>query len=679
MVGKCAAIVLMAVALLISTPLRAAAHAELLNSQPLGGERLGLAPSAVVLVFSEPLSPALSEATVFDPSGRAVTRSPSSAFDIRVSLLTNLPGLYRVTWEAVSAADGHTTDGSFTFTVEALSSPIGPKISSGRTPLDIMVAIARWIEDAALLLIVGMLFVVWLARRESRLSWVRPRLLAPMFAALIAGLVVIGGEAIAAAGVSVGGLVTYLTSGPAGAARVARVCVEAVGCVAIATRTRALLPAVPIALAALSASSHAAGGAVPWVSVAVDTGHLLAAGVWVGGIMAMATLRPPGGWHADGRVLLARFTPWALLGFATSVGLGVIQAVTNVGDASALLTTAYGRLLVIKAAGVTAIVPLSVLAWRHRRVHLRAEAAIGIVVVAAGALLASYPVPARTDTASPPATPVVVAALPRGDEFTLGGQAGQTLVGLTLDPAIPGMNQVTVYVANDGVSPAQRLDVTALLNGHNLPLHVCGDSCRHARVALVGGEAISLRVTGAQGGEADFRLPALPAPDGSTLLRTALAGMGRLHSVTLHETLTGGAGTTIVTDYEEVAPDMLEWTQPGGSAAVVIGAIRYTRAQGRDLWTEETGNPTVSEPAFSWELFSPDVGVHVLGSAKIGAIPTTEIAFFAGAAATPVWFRFYVDDHGLVRRAEMAAPGHFMTQTFADFNAPLNVERPAVG
>jgi hypothetical protein len=70
----------------------------------------------------------------------------------------------------------------------------------------------------------------------------------------------------------------------------------------------------------------------------------------------------------------------------------------------------------------------------------------------------------------------------------------------------------------------------------------------------------------------------------------------------------------------------------------------------------ETGNPIVTEPAFSWGLFSPDIEVHVVGSAMVGTVRTTEIAFFAGAPGTPVWFRFFVDDHDLVRRADMTAP-----------------------
>jgi copper transport protein len=678
MARKCGAIIAITVGLLICTAVSAAAHAALLRSQPADGARIGIAPSAVVLDFSEVLYPALSHASVTDPGDRVTTAAPLSAFEIRVGLLTNLPGVYQVTWQAVSAADGHATHGSFIFTVEATSAAgVAASSSSRATVLDFVVAIARWIEDGALLLTFGMLFMAWVARRGPQLAWVRPRLLPPMVA-LAAGLVVVGGEAASASGASAGSVIAYFGSGPAGMARIARIGAEALTCIAISTRDRAAWPALLVALTALSLSGHAAGAKAPWLSVTLDVGHLVAAGVWVGGLMAMATLRPTGGWSAGGRALLQRFTPWALLGFGTSVCLGVLQASVNLGSASALLTTSYGRLLIAKAMGIAVMVPLSLLAWKQRRVHLRTEAAIGVIVIGAAALLASLPVPARSDENGGAAIAAVAASLPRGDDLTLGGQAGQTLVGLTLDPAAPGTNQLTVYVAGD-VAGAQSVDVSARVNGQNVTMRWCGSTCRHASVSLLGGEPVSVRVAGRMGGTAHFWVPPLPAPEGSTLLAAALGRMQRLHSVTLHETLTGGAETTIITDYREVAPDLLEWSQPGGSTTVVIGSLRYTRAHAGATWTVETGNPPVPEPAFSWGLFSPYVGAHLLGQALVDGVRTTQIAFFAGTPATPVWFRVFIDDHGLVRRADMAAPGHFMIQTFASFDAPLSIGRPNRG
>ena len=677
MIGKGGVVAALAITLLVSTPLRAAAHAELLSSVPAASARLGLAPAAVVLDFSEPLSPALSEATVVDPSGRPYGAHPTSGFELRVALLTNLPGTYRVTWHAVSATDGHSTQGSFTFTVEANGGASADAVTPGPAPLDVVVAAARWIEDAALLLAFGMLLIGWLAHRITGLDWVRPRLLPAVLVALGAGAVVVIGET-AMAGVSTGGALTYLTASPAGLARIARVSFEALACAAVATRSRLLLAiALTFGLAALSASGHAIGAKPAWFGVTLDAAHLIAAGIWIGGIVAIATLRPPGGWRTSGRELLHRFTPYALAGFAASVGLGALQAVGSVGDVGALVTTAYGRILIAKASAVVAIIPLSVVAWKYGRTHLRAEAVIGVMVIGAAALLASFPVPARTGPGAGLPSTTAASGLPSGDELTLGAEAGQTLVGLTVSPAVPGTNAVTIYVDDgDGVPSAPTVAVTAVINGRSVALRACGTTCRNASATLLGNDSFSVHVGGVQGGTAEFRTPALPVASGTALLSRALSHMARLHSVALHETLTGGAGTTIVTDYHEVAPDLLEWSQPGGGATIVTGSTRYTRTQADQPWSVETGNPTVAEPGFSWTLFSPDSGVHLVGAAQIDGVATTEVAFFAGGPVTPVWFRFYVDAEGLVRQANMTAPGHFMTQTFGNFNVPFGITRP---
>lgn len=105
----------------------------------------------------------------------------------------------------------------------------------------------------------------------------------------------------------------------------------------------------------------------------------------------MATLRPPEGWRRGGIVLLRRFTPFALATFATTICFGILEGLTNVGTISALTGTAYGRVLLIKAGCVALMIPLSLVAWRLHRPRLRVEASLAVAVVAAAALLASFP------------------------------------------------------------------------------------------------------------------------------------------------------------------------------------------------------------------------------------------------------------------------------------------------
>ncbi len=664
---------LLASAMLVLAPQHAAAHAVLVHSEPADLSVLGTAPGAVVLDFSQALQPSLSQATVIAPSHQVVTGGPTSAREIRVDLLSGLPGEYTVAWTAVSAADGHATLGTLSFSVEA-SAAHAPAAggSGGLSPLELGITAARWVEDAALLVAVGMLFIGWLGRRRPDLDWVRSHVLAPMVTALVAGVMVVAGEVAAAAPATPAGVIGYLTAGPTGIARVARVVLEITGVVIIARHGRVRWPAVVVALVALAASGHAAASGAAWWTVTVDSLHLLAAGIWAGGIIALATLRPPRGWQQDGGVILMRFTPWALAAFTTTVGLGIVEAEGALGGLTALLTTPYGRILLAKATGVLLMIPLSIAVWRFRRFSPRAEAVIGVGVIAAAALLAAYPVPARTATSSAAAhqsVPTFPSGLPGAQDLTMGGQAGEVLVGLSINPARPGSNRLTFYVLPaEGAAAAARLSVQASADGRPLALTRCGDTCRTARAVLSGADRVIAAVAGRHGGSAAFRLPVLPAPDGATLVRIARSSMAQLHSLTFHETLTGGAGTTITTDYVEAAPDSLQWTQPGGAALVAIGSSRYTRTHSSDPWAVEAGDPVTREPQFMWQYFSQSLAAHIVGEQVTDGAPTTAVSFFSGVAGTPIWFRFEVDAEGLVRHAEMLAPGHFMTQSYADFN-----------
>jgi copper transport protein len=673
---RSSAAALLVACLFLSTPIVASAHAELVLSVPADGAVLGVTPGSVLLYFSEQINPSLSEATVTGPGGETVTGPPAAARLIQVDLDTNLPGAYHVTWKAVSDVDGHTTSGAFSFTVGEPPGVTVTNASNGPSATNWVVTVARFIEDLALILAVGSLFTLWLGRREEPLTWVQPELLLVFGVALGAGVVVVLGEAVAAAGANLHGVIAYLTTGLAGTARVARVLLESLACLAVARRLYAVAGVILVPLVvALAASGHAASSVF---GVALDSGHVLTAGVWVGGIITMATLRPPDGWSAGGRALLTRFTPWALTAFVATIALGVVQAVLNVGTWSALVTTNYGRVLIAKSAAVLLLIPLSLLAWRRRSPHLRVEAAIGVTVVLAASLLAAFPLPVDSGTAANTVQLTADAGLPHGADLTIGAQAGQTLVGVTVVPGRPGRNTLTVYVLSaDGAGASASLALSATVDGHTAQLTGCGATCRAATVTLTGGDALAIRVGGPEGGIASIRLPSLPAPDGTALLDSALARMKSLSSVTMHETLTSGTGLpTDVTDYEEVAPDRLKWTEPGGAAAVSIGNAFYARESAGAPFVAQTGHDPVSEPSFAWQYFPAATAVHLLGVATVNGVRTTVVGFFTGEPGTPVWFRFYIDAADQIELSDMSAPGHFMTQSFAHFDAPLAINLP---
>ncbi len=104
------------------------------------------------------------------------------------------------------------------------------------------------------------------------------------------------------------------------------------------------------------ANGHAANVARPVAHVLAGAVHLLAAGVWLGGVAALAlTLWPTAGTSRRDAAVLARAvrTPFgALAGGALLVAVltGLIAAGTQVASVDALLTTNYGESLLAKSA-----------------------------------------------------------------------------------------------------------------------------------------------------------------------------------------------------------------------------------------------------------------------------------------------------------------------------------------
>jgi copper transport protein len=126
-----------------------------------------------------------------------------------------------------------------------------------------------------------------------------------------------------------------------------------------------------------------------------DALHVLSAGMWAGGILALASLRPPDGWRSpQARMLLERFAGVALIAFAVTALTGVLRATEELATLSDLWTTSYGLVLTLKSLGVVVMLTLSSLAWRRGLPVARVEAGVATLVIALTALLAAFPLPA---------------------------------------------------------------------------------------------------------------------------------------------------------------------------------------------------------------------------------------------------------------------------------------------
>ncbi len=620
-------LVLASAALLLVLPGTASAHAVPVSATPAPGARLGATPAAVVIVFDEPLVPRLSGTTVIDPAGRRFTGEVSGK-TIRVPLATNAPGIYQVDWKTVSVIDGHTITGTFQFGVgvsPAVAAASPGTTAQGPTASDVIVAVLRGIEYALLLLACGLALLSMLGRGlPLRLPAV------PVAAALlVTGVAVVATEAVlASSGASVAGIIDYLTNGITGWARVARLMLEAV--VLEGAIVQARLSPVPLAgvVVAVAVAGHGADVEPAWQGIAVNAVHFAAAGVWAGGIMAMALLRVTGRWQAVGRDLLPRFTrvaPWA---FLVSVVLGAVQAAQLLGGPGQVLTTPYGLTLVVKP-------------------------------------VASGPAAAR---ASP---------FPRPGDLTMGGRAGQIMVGLTVHPGRAGNNTVRAYLASPATAAAR---ARIRVRGRWQALSSCGGPCRTATVDLQGGERLAVAVAGPAGGTAAFDLPPLPARDGTTLARSAVAQMNRLDTYRVAEVLSGFRSAYVYARPHQMW--LRTWYSGGVQQSLWLGSSLYVKTSPGAPWRLKSRGTLAPVPYFVWDPFRPLVDARILGTGTVSGVPVTVVSAFGGHGSDPdsVWFALWVDRKtGRVLRSQMWAPGHFMDDHYYAFNQPAGIPRRGAG
>lgn len=136
---------------------------------------------------------------------------------------------------------------------------------------------------------------------------------------------------------------------------------------------------------------HASGD---MARMAVHALHILAAGVWLGTLAAVLLISvPPASLGPMGMpltarrmrlLILRRFSPIALPSAATVVAAGLVASWFYVGVVSNLWTTAYGRLLVLKAGLVVGVSVCGYVNWRRlRKLHEESGSSALIVVLEA--------------------------------------------------------------------------------------------------------------------------------------------------------------------------------------------------------------------------------------------------------------------------------------------------------
>ena len=102
----------------------------------------------IVIEFNEPVVPDLSRIDLLTQAGDAIETGELTAVDDNHTLKVGVPnleeGAYLVSWQVLSAVDGHTTSGTFSFGVgvEAIAIASDDAVSAQISTLS---AAARWL------------------------------------------------------------------------------------------------------------------------------------------------------------------------------------------------------------------------------------------------------------------------------------------------------------------------------------------------------------------------------------------------------------------------------------------------------------------------------------------------------------------------------------------------------
>jgi copper transport protein len=475
----------------------ASAHALLVRSEPVDGARLQVAPRVIRLDFDETISAGFRALQLVRADGRAVQgvrlrRASPRRVELVVPHLRR--GAYGLVWHILSEDDGHATSGTLTFGVgvDAVSqmrrASIAPPLAD--------VAI-RWMRFAAFAVVLGGLAFAGLVLPFAR-PWLEPRLVRRAGRRVLAAAAVAGGAAIAvhvaslarqvaelaaAGGRSWGGTLGSLLLGQRWGTlwSSSLVLLALLTWLVLALRRRAPEAAPVVAALALVAAaafaaveavgSHAAALHAP-LAVFAEWTHVLAAALWLGVVLALViALAPvrgvrPADARAVARVVRRPFAVLAGSSLLVAVVTGLYSAGLQVASVDALLTSLYGRALLVKAVLVTACCAVGAanfFALRlldRRRLRRALRVSIGVEAGAgAGALLA-----AAVLTASAPA---------RGPQFeapqpvrapTLAAQAADLVLSVTVSPNRPGVNLVSVVAASSRRPPPAPIASVAVRN-----------------------------------------------------------------------------------------------------------------------------------------------------------------------------------------------------------------------
>lgn len=358
------------IALVVLPSTRSSAHAELLTTTPSPGADLATSPPLVRVVFNEGVRPVRGGLRLVREDGVQISmpaaRSVPNGFEISVPKLE--PGAYVFGWRVVSD-DGHPMRGAFTFRVgsvgdQDIAASLARTLLAGESRDTVTGGVynaARMFRLVATFSIIGLAAMFLILRGKVFRSH---RFIALLRLSIVVGILselailvlygpFVSGRTISA--VTDGTLLDDTLHDPLGrVAAVRLVCFLALATV-WATRSTAtgrlhvlFASAVAAAMAATQLiPGHATVGMWSRVSTVSTFLHVVAAGIWIGGlgVLGVAVLHST---RID-RIATARsYSRVATVSLVVVLATGAFSTARQVGSLRALTSTTFGRILIVK-------------------------------------------------------------------------------------------------------------------------------------------------------------------------------------------------------------------------------------------------------------------------------------------------------------------------------------------
>ena len=424
---------------------RALFHATLLRSAPAANSHVAKPPETIRLVFSEQVVPELSHVTLVGPDAKPVilpvATDPHDVHTLVGRVGPSSAGRYEVIWHVLSA-DGHPVGGTFEFTADAGTdgsvtpvavAPTGahtssstPMISGGETAsektatdtsaamssptetrsIPIAASVLRGLGLGAMMASVGLLFFAVTDRNRRNLipSPMVVRLTTAGAILLVAHMLAWLSDISQTGGLGDAFIAAALRSTP-GRLEALRVimAVLALWAVALARHAKIGLFIGAGCLVVSGAIGHPAA-IHPLLTIPSKVVHLLAGAIWLGGLIWLVTVihREDADFPAEAR----RVSSTALICVIAILLSGVLQTALFLNTPGDLIHSGYGRLALIKMAGLTVLIGLGAFnrflllpAVEDSNIRpalsrtVRQEIAIVIILIVIGGFLAYVPTP----------------------------------------------------------------------------------------------------------------------------------------------------------------------------------------------------------------------------------------------------------------------------------------------